>query len=209
MLWPRELLTIRHLPDSVDHVWQLCTLVCLQSLSQNCRAHFMMHQRVCVGSRCLEKQTSVHLVLDRRETGQFVDLSSTSFDSLNAAADVKQAGTTSFLLVTSNFSHPWKDGDPISHQRLPRARTKPPAQRRSLTSVLYRPPCTDTSPRKPHASYPAQRAFLAWRRAHRLPRWVRSSAGRVGSGIWAFLKLLMFFQFVFFPIVVFVLFSYT
>ena len=65
---------------------------------------------------------------------------------------VRQAAATSRpVLFTSHFSHPCKD--------LPRTRTKPPAQRRSLTSALY--PQTTVhrhGPRKPHASFDRKQA---------------------------------------------------
>ena len=40
------------------------------------------------------------------------------------------------FLFTSHFSHPSKIGDPTAPKHLPRTRTKPPAQRQSLTPVL-------------------------------------------------------------------------
>ncbi len=50
-------------------------------------------------------------------------------------------------------SHPCKDCAPTAPKHLPRTRTKPPAQRRPLTSALFpQPTVHQHSPRKPHAS---------------------------------------------------------
>ncbi len=50
-------------------------------------------------------------------------------------------------------SHPYKDCAPAALKHLPRIRTKPPAQRRPLTSALFpQPTVHQHSPRKPHAS---------------------------------------------------------
>ena len=57
---------------------------------------------------------------------------------LHTPTAVKQAATTSFPHVfTSPFSYPDKGCDPTAPKHLPRTRTNPPAQRGSLTSVLY------------------------------------------------------------------------
>ena len=77
---------------------------------------------------------------------------------------VKEAATTSF---------PCLKNDPAAPKHLPRTRTKDPAQRRWLTSVLYLQTTVHRhSPRKPLASFhsPARRAVLAWRRAPAVAR---------------------------------------
>ena len=49
---------------------------------------------------------------------------------------IKQAASTSFHTVSSHCPHPYKDSDPAAPKHLPRARTKPPAQRLSLTFIV-------------------------------------------------------------------------
>ena len=102
---------------------------------------------------------------DNGQEGRRTEKGQTRF--LHTPTGVKQGATTSFPFVfTSHRSRPCTECDPPKH--LPH--TKPPAQRRPLTSTLY--PQTTVhrhSPREPHASLNCtrapQRAFLAWRRA--------------------------------------------
>ena len=99
-------------------------------------------------------QQAIHRgVCDRRRRGP--DSSTLSLllnfclnNSLHTLPGLKEATTASFHFVTSHFS-PYEDCDPTAPKHLPRTRTKPPAQRRLLTSVLYpvtppHSPCTTT-----------------------------------------------------------------
>ena len=80
---------------------------------------------------------------------------------------------TSFPSVTSHPSHTYKDSDLGAPNHLPRTRTKPPAPRRSLTSVLY--------PVTPHVHHCADK-----NNRKRSPRTARSpSSPRHGNLYWS------------------------
>ena len=90
---------------------------------------------------------------------------------LHALTVFNEAAIASFPFVISHPSYLCKDCDHTASKHLPRTRTKLPAQRRPLTSVLYpstivhrHSPRKPTGLRRPHAS-PVPRAVLTWRRA--------------------------------------------
>ena len=65
-------LTIRHHTSHMPVSAQ-----CLNICTRTDRDFERCSSALAIGSRCLEKQTSAHRVIDRRETGQFVDFRST------------------------------------------------------------------------------------------------------------------------------------